>query len=204
MSDAPGRAAAMAATDRADPGGGDARLRGIGRSHFRATHRASDDFFRERADAISEACWDMARRFHRGGRLLVFAPPGPVRSDAYHVSVEFVHPVLVGKRALPAATLAGDQEARIRAVGRPEDIAAGIAGPGGGGGVADGLRAAADAGLLTVGLSGGGGGRVADLDLDHTFVIPSDDPFVVQEVQETLYHVLWELVHVFFDHEGLL
>jgi D-sedoheptulose 7-phosphate isomerase len=30
------------------------------------------------------------------------------------------------------------------------------------------------------------------------------DPFVRQELAETLYHVLWELVHVFFDHRGLL
>jgi D-sedoheptulose 7-phosphate isomerase len=40
--------------------------------------------------------------------------------------------------------------------------------------------------------------------LDYCFVIPSRDPFVIQETQETLYHVLWELVHIFFEHEGLL
>lgn len=146
----------------------------------------------------------MAHRFHRDGRLLVFAPAGPLRSDAYHVSVEFVHPVLVGKRALPAAVLEGDPEERIRTLGRPEDIALGIVGPGGGGSVPAGLRAAAEGGLLTVGLAGGDRGGEEDRELDHTFVIASDDPFVVQEVQETLYHVLWELVHVFFDHEGLL
>jgi D-sedoheptulose 7-phosphate isomerase len=33
---------------------------------------------------------------------------------------------------------------------------------------------------------------------------PSADPFVRQELIETLYHVLWELVHVFFEHRGLL
>jgi D-sedoheptulose 7-phosphate isomerase len=33
---------------------------------------------------------------------------------------------------------------------------------------------------------------------------PSPDPFVRQEVIETVYHVLWELVHVFFEHRGLL
>ena len=34
--------------------------------------------------------------------------------------------------------------------------------------------------------------------------MPSEDPFVAQELVETLYHVLWELVHVFFEHRGLL
>ncbi len=36
------------------------------------------------------------------------------------------------------------------------------------------------------------------------FEPPADDAFLRQELVETLYHVLWELVHVFFDHRGLL
>lgn len=179
-------------------------LRAAGRQHFERVSGTSDAFFREQADEISEACWDMARRFHRDGRLLVFAPEGPARSDAFHVSVEFVHPVLVGKRALPAVSLEGTFADRVRTLGRPEDIALGISSPGTGEEIAAGLTAARDAGLLTVGLAAGDGSSVAELDLDHRFVVPSGDPAVVQEVQETLYHVLWELVHVFFDHEALL
>ena len=39
---------------------------------------------------------------------------------------------------------------------------------------------------------------------DYEFTVPSEDAYVVQEVHETTYHVLWELVHVFFEHPGLL
>src|SRR5690242_10296571 len=59
------------------------------------------------AEAVAAACFDMARAFHAGGRLLVFGT-GTSATDAQHVSVEFVHPVIVGKRALPAFSLAAD------------------------------------------------------------------------------------------------
>jgi D-sedoheptulose 7-phosphate isomerase len=39
---------------------------------------------------------------------------------------------------------------------------------------------------------------------EHEFLPPSADPAIRQELVETLYHVLWELVHVFFEHRGLL
>ena len=49
----------------------------------------------------------MALRFHRGGKLVVFGT-GAASTDAQHVAVEFVHPVIVGKRALPAISLTSD------------------------------------------------------------------------------------------------
>ena len=52
-------------------------------------------------------------------------------------------------------------------------------------------------GCLTIGIC-------PHVEAEWTFVPPTDDPFVAQELVETLYHVLWELVHVFFDHRGLL
>lgn len=66
------------------------------------------------------------------------------------------------------------------------------------------LERAKQQGLLTLGLAGGEGGALRQAELDYCFVVPSRDPFVIQETHETLYHVLWELVHIFFEHEGLL
>jgi hypothetical protein len=54
--------------------------------------------------------------------------------------------------------------------------------------------------LLTLALTGPGHGARAD----HRFAVSSDDPAVVQEGQETMYHALWELMHVSFEHRGLL
>src|SRR3954463_8087936 len=66
-----------------------------------------ETFFAAEAEQIAQACWAMARRFHRGGRLLAFGT-GASATDAQHVAVEFIHPVIVGKRALPALALTND------------------------------------------------------------------------------------------------
>src|ERR1700760_2926921 len=60
-----------------------------------------EEFFSREAPRLAEACRAMSERFLAGGRLLAFGR-GPYATDAQHVSVEFVHPVIVGKRALPA------------------------------------------------------------------------------------------------------
>ena len=56
------------------------------------------------AAAIAAARHQTALRFHRGGPLMAFGI-GSASTDAQHVAVEFVHPVIVGKRALPAISL---------------------------------------------------------------------------------------------------
>ena len=70
--------------------------------------------------------------------------------------------------------------------------------------VLEALQVAASKGLLTLALVGGDGGAMAQAGFNFCFVVPDHDPYVVQETHETLYHVLWELVHIFFEHEGLL
>jgi D-sedoheptulose 7-phosphate isomerase len=147
----------------------------------------------------------MAARFSKGGRLVVFGAGGSA-ADAAHVVVEFVHPVIVGKRALPAFALPGpDFAAEVELLAEPTDIALGLAAADDAGPVLAGLRAARRAGLLTVGMFGAraasAGAEYEDL-VQHRFVVRSDDPLVVKEVQVTTYHVLWELVHVFLERGG--
>jgi D-sedoheptulose 7-phosphate isomerase len=139
-------------------------------------------------DRIARACWDLARAFAAGATLVVHGT-GPAQTDAAHVAVEFMHPVIVGKRALPA-------HARAE-LARPGDVILAIAH---GAPSPDAQRLLARRDVLTIALLGGG----AHAQADHVLSVPSDDPRVVQEVQETIYHVLWELVHVFFEHPGLL
>ena len=86
-------------------------------------------FFEAEASRLAEACHEMSRRFLAGGRLLAFGS-GSAATDAEHVSVEFVHPVIVGKRALPALDLGPDFERRLPAVLRPEDMVMGFVFPG--------------------------------------------------------------------------
>lgn len=172
------------------------------------------------AEAVGRACYDMALRFHRGGRLLCFGN-GSAAADAAHIVVEFVHPVIMGKRALPAVSLANDAAtlsgitrlggfedsfaAQLRLHAAADDIALGISADGDCPNVVRALRTAQEAGLLTVALVGGDGGQIARIEgLDHVLVARSDDPRVVKEIHVTAYHVLWELVHVFFEQPGVL
>src|ERR1035438_7946304 len=176
--------------------------------------------FADHADAVAGAAHAMAVRFHQGGKLLVFGTGG-ASTDAQHVAVEFVHPVILGKRALPAislttdvATVTGIAERdgvaaifahQIRFLADPADIALGISADGHGASVLGGLEAASELGLLTIALAGGTSGPImASKAVDHLLVAPSSDPLVVKELHVTLYHLLWELVHVFFEQPGVL
>jgi D-sedoheptulose 7-phosphate isomerase len=174
----------------------------------------------DEASKIAAACHAMAVRFHRGGTLVVFGN-GTSSTDAQHVAVEFVHPVIMGKRALPAISLTADVATvtgiagtegfdevfahQLRHLGSAEDIALGVSPDGNCGSVLRGLAVAAELGMLTIGLVGGDGGRIASLPAaEHVVVAHSADPQVIKEVHVTAYHVLWELVHVFFQHPDLL
>src|SRR5215472_16244492 len=78
-------------------------------ARFAQSMSVPETFFTEEAGRIADACWAMARRFHQGGRLLAFGN-GAWATDAQHVSVELVHPVIVGKRALPALTRTNESD----------------------------------------------------------------------------------------------
>ena len=173
------------------------------------------------AAQVATACHAMAVRFHRGGKLVCFGSGGP-STDAQHIAVEFVHPVIVGKRALPAISLTGDVATLTSVAGRegyaeiyahqlrhlasPDDIALGVSVDGNDRAVLRGLEAAAELGMLTIALVGGsdGGETARSPAVNHPLVARSDDPLVVKEVHVTTYHVLWELVHVLFEQPGVL
>ncbi len=172
------------------------------------------------AEAVARASRDMAARFHAGGTLLVFGN-GAAATDAQHIAVEFVHPVIVGKRALHAVSLTGDV-ATLTAIGRDSgfedvfatqlqclatasDIALGVSPDGNCTNVLRALELARQLGLLTVALVGGDGGAVARSGVvDHLLTAASDDALVVKELHVTTYHVLWELAHVFLEQPGSL
>ena len=158
--------------------------------------RPTAAFFEAESERLARLCHRMAERFARGGRLIALGRSPAARSDARHVAVEFVHPVIVGKRALPALALAGEGGPLVEQVAlavEPGDIV-------------DRLRrrtpmpplgARSRARLPDARLRAG---RRAEWEFEP----PSQDASIRQELVETLYHVLWELVHVFFDHRGLL
>jgi len=151
-------------------------------------------FFVREARRLAEACREMSDRFLAGGRLLAFGR-GPYATDAQHVSVEFVHPVIVGKRALPALDLSLLFGPWLEALVRPEDMVMGFGPSEGDPEVAAALAAARGRRAMTFALPGREGSYAVEA--------ATDDPFMHQELVEILYHTLWETVHVFFEHREL-
>jgi D-sedoheptulose 7-phosphate isomerase len=111
------------------------------------------------------------------------------------VSVEFVHPVIVGKRALPALDLSAMFVGGLDAIVRCDDMVMGFGPPDGDPVVWDALDIARDRGAMTFALPGTAG--------DYAVAAETADPFMHQELTEILYHTLWETVHVFFEHREL-
>ncbi len=181
--------------DSALGGGIEARLE----AQVRARGDANREFFAENAQRLARLCHAMAERFARGGRLIAFGRSPAARSDARHVAVEFVHPVIVGKRALPALGLAGEGgeiSNQVALIAGSQDIAIAFGAAEDEGEAAGAVAVARARGCLTIAFAPAGA--------EWEFEPPTAEPFIAQELVETLYHVLWELVHVFFEHRGLL
>ncbi|MDP8927793.1 MAG: SIS domain-containing protein [Actinomycetota bacterium] len=156
---------------------------------------------------LAECAQAMADSFAAGGRLLAFGNGGS-STDAQDVSSMFLQGD--GGRPLPALSLAADIAVvtalsndigfdvvfarQLAAMGRPGDIALGLSTSGNSGNLVSAFEEAARRGMVTVGIAGGQGGKMAEADtIEHLFVIPSASVHRIQEAQTTVYHVLWEL-----------
>jgi len=159
-----------------------------------ARDQVLESFFAVEARRLAAACREMSQRFLRGGRLLAFGR-GPYATDAQHVSVEFVHPVIVGKRALPALDLSLAFAPWLKTLVQAQDMVMGFGPPEGDPEVWAALDTARQRHAMTFALPGVAGSY---------FAAPAtQDPFIHQELVEVLYHTLWETVHVFFEHREL-
>ncbi|WP_353065789.1 SIS domain-containing protein [Tunturibacter psychrotolerans] len=153
-----------------------------------------ESFFSQQARVLAVACREMSERFLSGGRLLAFGR-GPYSTDAQHVSVEFVHPVIVGKRALPALDLSALIRPWMDSILHAEDIVMGFGPPEGDPEVWAALESAHSRGAMTFALPGPSG--------TYALETVTEDPFIHQELVEIFYHTLWETVHVFLEHREL-
>ena len=175
-------------------------------------------FVEAHAAKIAACVRALADRFGRGGRLLVMGNGGSA-CDAQHVAVEFQHPIVEKRRALPALALTADA-ALLTAVGndadfsqvfvkqidllaRPEDAVLGISTSGASANVNRGLRRARDRGALTLGFAGRDGGAMVDL-CEFCFVVPTWSVHRIQETHTLLLHLLWDELHVALGEDDVL
>jgi D-sedoheptulose 7-phosphate isomerase len=175
-------------------------------------------FFERYALDIGELSQKMAERFARGRRLWVMGNGGSA-CDAQHVAVEFIHPIIEKRRALPAQDLvsqipvvtaiSNDKDfARIfvdqlELWGEKDDMALAITTSGKSPNLIYALEAARDKGLLTIAFSGKDGGRMPEVS-DYCFTVPSFSIHRIQESHVALLHILWDLTHVALGEEDII
>ena len=159
-------------------------------------------------ESVAVAAFSLARRFARGATLWCISPQWP--DHARHIAVEFVHPVLVGKRALPAVCVdVSDPIAALRSLVRPGDVVLAVS-RSDSATILDVMRRAEAWGAMTIWMGAGPrpNGRAADhvvwADDADTTGDATASPAVHDGRLVLLYHVLWELTHVCFEHPGLL
>ncbi len=175
-------------------------------------------FFEENAAALAACARALAERFQAGGRLLTLGNGGSA-TDAEHAAVEFVHPIIEKRRALPAIALT-TASATLTAIGndtdfsrvfadqldvlaRPGDAVLGISTSGASSNVNRALKRARELGLLAIGFAGRDGGRMPDL-CDHVFVVRSWSIHRIQETHTALLHLLWDEVHLALGEDDVL
>jgi D-sedoheptulose 7-phosphate isomerase len=184
----------------------------------RESMSTKEKFFTENGARIVECCTQMARAFDEGGRLFVMGNGGS-SCDAAHVSVEFMHPIIEKRPALPALALntdtailtavGNDQDfalafvQQMRLLGRAGDMALGISTSGKSGNVNRALQAAREMSMLAVGYAGRDGGRMPEF-CDYCFTVPSFSIHRIQETHETLLHIMWDLIHVIRGQEDVI
>jgi D-sedoheptulose 7-phosphate isomerase len=175
-------------------------------------------FFERYADQIGELCERMAGRFRDGGKLLVMGNGGSA-CDAQHIAVEFVHPVIEKRRALPVIDLvsqtpvvtaiANDKDFsrvfvdQLELWGARGDMALALSTSGQSPNLIYALEAARKLGMLTIAFSGKDGGRIAGV-ADFCFIVPSFSVHRIQECHVALLHIVWDLVHVALGEEDVV
>jgi D-sedoheptulose 7-phosphate isomerase len=175
-------------------------------------------FFEQNATKIAELCEAMGQRFLQGRKLFVMGNGGSA-CDALHVAVEFKHPIIEKRRALPAEALMIDLATvsaisndldfsrvfvnQIRLLAQPGDMALAISTSGKSPNLIYALEAARARGLMTIAFSGKDGGRFPGI-AQYCFTVPSFSIHRIQEVHATLIHVLWDMIHVAIGEEDVI
>jgi hypothetical protein len=155
----------------------------------------------ELATDLAATAFTLAKRFAAGATMWSIAPSW--EPHALHIAVEFVHPVIVGKRALPAVALTGpDLVDLVRVSVRPGDIVVAVSGANEAQ-VRSVMRRGPAWGATTIWI--GSGERPEAGLADHVLWLDDPDPRMPATGGFVLfYHLLWELTHVCFEHPGLL
>jgi D-sedoheptulose 7-phosphate isomerase len=179
-------------------------------------------FFEANKETIIAASLHLAKAFHGGHKLLVCGNGGSA-TDAQHVAVEFMHPITVGRKALPAICLSNDMamvtavandvgfddvfSRQIIALGSAGDVLLGISTSGNSENLMHAFATARRMKLGTIGFAGDEGGKMAAAGgglIDYCLTVPTSSIHRIQESHVALYHIMWDMVHTFLQSKSLV
>ncbi len=165
-------------------------------------------FFQENSRLLLEVGKRICESLRAGGKVLTFGNGGSA-ADAQHFAGELVGRFLRDRAGLPALALTADSSVmtaigndfgfdavfkrQVEAHGRPGDVAVGLSTSGRSPNVVEALRFARARGLLTVGMTGGGGGRLGGL-VHYLIDVPHHETPRIQEVHGMVVHILCQIV----------
>lgn len=174
-------------------------------------------FFAENGDLVVDVARTMALCLARGGKIL-FCGNGGSAADAQHIAAEFVNRFMLDRPPLPAIALTTDSSIltaigndfgfdlvfakQVQALGNPDDILVGISTSGNSENVVKAFEAARENSLVTLGLTGRDGGKLAELS-DFLINVPENTTALVQEIHITVAHLLCGLVDYFLFENAL-
>lgn len=207
--------------DRQDPDALNQALLESVRQKARHSYEVKRAFFEENAQQVVQVAHAIADVYRRHGRLYSMGNGGS-SCDAAHIAVEFLHPVTAGRPALTAVNLVADTAMmtavgndvgykhifvrQIVALGRAGDGLIGISTSGNSENLLAAFAKAKEMGMVTIGLSGMDGGKMAvSPDVDYCLTVRTDSIHRIQETHVAIYHILWDLVHTLLadDRGGL-
>ncbi|MGB2705574.1 MAG: D-sedoheptulose 7-phosphate isomerase [Candidatus Omnitrophota bacterium] len=159
-------------------------------------------------ELIEKTAEAMIESLRKGGKILVFGNGGSA-ADSQHFSAELVGRFKKERKALPAIALTVNTSTitalsndygyevsfkrQIEALGKKGDLAVGISTSGTAKNVIEALKKAKNMGLLTVALTGKGGGQIKEI-ADLSLVVKSDNTPRIQEAHILIIHILCELI----------
>ena len=165
-------------------------------------------FARENADKIIEVVQVIAQAFREGKKVILFGNGGSAM-DASHIAAEFVNRFLMERPPLPAIALNTDAAVltsisndydfaqvyskQLSALGHEGDVVIGISTSGNSPNVLKAVETAKKNGMKTVVMTGGTGGKLANV-ADYTFIVPSTATPRIQETHITLGHTICQMV----------
>jgi D-sedoheptulose 7-phosphate isomerase len=169
-----------------------------------------EEFFRAKGGVVEAVVSAIVKSLKAGGKILLFGNGGSA-AEAQHFAAELVNKFLKERPALPAISLTTDTSTitsigndmsfdqifsrQIEALGRKGDVAIALSTSGNSPNIIEGLKAAKKIGMVTIALTGEGGGKLAATPgaaPDYLIDVPSTSTPRIQEVHLVVLHFVAE------------